>query len=146
MQNLRRRLEDFPFCGFQSVVIPRKASVPIVSMPPFCTSKRGKWKLLVWWRRKPCIVNDSLGQSQTGKIIVQILKNRLKLWFLSSALLQLKIALLNCQAQVLTKFATDIWLATVDAYKRGDSGGVAHYGDALLRLIRDMDDLLATVP
>lgn len=93
---------------------------------------------------------DSCKQSQAGQG-QQALYNctELQEWYDGVsifALLQLESSLKTFQAQVLTKFATNIWAATVEAYRRGDAGGVAHYGDALLRLIRDMDDLLATVP
>ncbi len=51
-----------------------------------------------------------------------------------------------CAAQVLTKLAGDMWLATASAYKAGDVAGVAAHGARLLQLLLDMDELLASVP
>lgn len=51
-----------------------------------------------------------------------------------------------CLTQVLTKLATEMWLATGAAYKAGDAEGLAEHGGRLLQLLLDMDTLLASVP
>lgn len=47
---------------------------------------------------------------------------------------------------MLTKLATEVWLAVVAAYRAGNAAEVGSRGAQLLRLILDMDALLTSVP
>ena len=51
--------------------------------------------------------------------------------------------LVDLTRQVLAKYANELFLKVIEAYRLNDSHGVAHHSQIFLGLVEDMDTLLA---